>query len=180
VTAQQLALVEVQPSPAQGRPLVALRLNGEPMPWSRPKPFHMGTRIVERFSGPFGAWRVRAIRTVASWWAGRDTIRVPVIAEVLAVVERPPRPPRATIDGQLVVYPWPWTDDRRPALTIGDVDNYAKAMLDILQQTPKPIGMELTTTPVLADDRLVVELRARRLYAALGEEPCTEVRLWIA
>ena len=184
ISAHQLDLVPLPAVPTRGTPLAALRIAGDPQPWARPKPMIIGrgpdARITERFQGPFAAWRVRAIREIAGWWAGREPIRVPVVAKVVAVCERPERPPKPTVDKHLTAYPWPWTDRRLPSLGLGDVDNYAKAVLDVLQHAPKPIGMDVQLTPVLADDRLVVELRALRVYAAVGEGPGLEVRLWAA
>lgn len=182
--ATQLDLVAPPGRVPRGTQLAGLRIAGDPVPWARPKPMTIGrgenARITERFQGPFAAWRVKAIREVARFWARRDTLRVPIVAQVVAVFERPDRPPRSTIDGELVPYPWAWTDGRLPSLGMGDVDNIAKAVLDVLQRAPTPLGLEVAWTPVLADDRLVVDLRATRVYAAVGERACTEVRLWSA
>jgi hypothetical protein len=181
----QLEMVPLPGRPTRGQQLVGLRISGDPVPWARPKPFILAKntpneRIVERFTGPYAAWRTKAIREVARWWGGKPGIRVPVVVEVVAVQARPDRPPRATVGGELVAYPWVWTDGRNPSLGMGDADNFAKGVLDCLQQVPPPIGLERQLTAVLVDDRLSIHTTGRRVYAAVGEEPCTEVRIWSA
>lgn len=177
----QLDLVPLPVPPSRGKPVAALRLAGEPHPWQRPKPFPLNGRIVERFTGSYQVWRTRAIREVASWWNRRETLRMPLVCSVVSVFPRPERQIRSvTVDGQRLEYPWPWVEGRLVHLGLGDADNLAKGILDVLQRVPTPLGMETAWTPLLADDRLVVDLRSTRWWAAEGEEPCTEIRLWHA
>lgn len=180
-TAYQLDLVPLPDPPSRGKPVAALRLKGDPMPWTRPKPMRIGDRITERFQGPYAKWRTRSIREVAVWWARKEPLRVPLVCSVVSVFPRPERPiPSVTVAGRRLEYPWPWVEGRLVHLGLGDVDNLAKGILDVLQRVPTPLGMETAWTPVLADDRLVVDLRSTRWWAAMGEEPCVEVRLWHA
>ena len=177
----QLDLVPLPEPPARGKPIAALRIRGEPRPWSRATPFLKNGVMVQRFSGPYAAWRTSAIRHVATWWNRREPIRVPVVCSVTSVFERPHEPVRSVqIDKHRTPYPWAWSEGRNIGLQQGDVDNLAKGILDVLQRVPTPLGMETAWTPVLADDRLVVDLRSTRWWAAAGEEPCVEVRLWHA
>lgn len=176
----QLDLLPLPDPPSRGKPVAALRLKGDPMPWTRPKPFPLNGRIVERFTGAYQKWRTRSIREIAVWWGRKEPLRMPLVCSVVSVFERPDRPPTSTIDGHRTPYPWPWTSGRLVSLGLGDADNLAKGILDVLQRVPTPLGMETAWTPVLADDRLVVDLRSTRWWTAEGEEPCVEVRLWHA
>lgn len=177
----QLELVPLPAPPDRGKALAAFRVKGEPMPWSRPKPFELGGRIVERFTGPYAKWRTRAIREIATWWGGKEPIRVPLVCSIASVFARPDRPIRwITVDGHDMRYPWPWHAGRLVHMGLGDADNLAKGILDVMQRAPSPVGMEVKLTPMLADDRLVVDLRSTRWWAAEGEAPSVEVRLWHA
>lgn len=49
----------------------------------------------------------------------------------------------------------------------GDLDNYVKSLLDGLQRGG-----------VVPNDAAVVEIKASKVYAALGESPHIEVKLW--
>lgn len=181
--ATQLDLVAPPGRVPRGTQLAGFRILGPPQPWARATPHvnpRTGQLLGQVFTGPYGDWRTQAIRAIAAQWAGRESIRVPIAVQVVAVQERPDGPPTRVIDGCKTPYPWSWEAGRIPSLDLGDVDNFAKGVLDVLQQVPKPLGMEVSLTPVLADDRLVVDLRATRVYAAVGEQACTEVRLWSA
>lgn len=82
----------------------------------------------------------------------------PVRVELVAVFPRPKRLCRKKDpQGRLFM-------DSRAAGT--DIDNVAKAILDGLQRGG-----------LVRDDKQVVELVARKLYAAKGEAPCSEVRV---
>lgn len=162
------------PAPA-GEQLVALRLDGEPYPWQRPTPVKRGRYTVQVFTDDYKRWRLAAIATVTSWWAPRPTIRVPVVAAVDAVFARPASLPTSyTLGG--IEYPIPFdeTDGRLPYIGVCDCDNVAKGVLDVMQRGDR------WGAPVLHDDRLVVELRVRKFFAAVGERPHTAVRLWRA
>jgi Holliday junction resolvase RusA-like endonuclease len=95
---------------------------------------------------------------------GREAMRLgnagctsePVRVELVAVFPRPGRLNRRKDPaGRMVM-------DSRAAGT--DIDNVAKAILDGLQRGG-----------LLVDDKQVVELLARKVYAAKGEEACVEV-----
>lgn len=96
----------------------------------------------------------------------------PVRVAVCAVFRRPSRAPSRSIRGQRLRYPWPWTTGRNRSISSHDVDNLAKAVLDGLQYSVPPIR------PMLVDDSLVVSLKVSKWYAAVGESPHTEVRVW--
>lgn len=174
----ELAPLELFPPPRsrRGEPLVSVRLAGDPQPWVRPKPFRRGGKVIARFTGPFAKWRLLVANELEAWWLARGNlspIRVPVVVRIVSVFARPAKPPTVTVRGEELRYPWPWTPDRRPAVTQEDADNLAKAVLDCLQRQSEG-------RPVLADDRLVVDLHSVKVYAAVDEQPCTEVRIWRA
>lgn len=176
---QQLELTDYVP-PARsrrGEPVAAFVIEGDPQVWKRPKPMVIAGHVAERFQGAYRKWRSASIRNVAAWWLGRGNlqpIRTPLIMEIIAVHERPAKPPTFTIAGEVVRHAWEWVSRRMYALVVGDVDNYAKAVLDVMQREHGVCG------PMLADDRFVVRLEVEKVYAAVGEEPRTEVRMWRA
>lgn len=164
--------------PESGELLFGLRLEGEPVPWQRPKPFRMGNKTVQRFVDPYLSWRTTAIWQVARWWNSRPTLRCPLKMEVVAVMRRPPSVPSYTIDGHATSYPWEWTDGRNPSLAPGDADNFGKGVADVLQRTPA--GRWNPFTKVISDDRLVIDTRSRKVYAGIDETPAIEIRCWKA
>lgn len=182
---QQLELTDYVPPPRsrRGEPVAAFVLAGDPHPWTRPRVLILPNgRQTEGFQGPYGKWRKRAIADLSAWWMARGNLKpiaVPLLVRIVAVYARPRKAPTVTIAGDEVLYPWPWSSDRRPSLAVGDVDNVAKAVLDVAQHPHKVKGLEVRG-PMLADDRWVVELEAVKVYAAVGEEPRTEVRMWRA
>lgn len=178
---QQLELTDYVP-PARsrrGEPVAAFVIEGAPQVWKRAKPFIQGGFIKQWFDAGYAAWRDVARRDITTWWRSRGNLaplRVALIVRVVAVVERPDKPPTYGIDKQPVPYPWAWTSGRLPSLSRGDVDNYGKAVLDVMQLADAETGFG----PMLADDRFVVRLEVEKVYAAVGEEPRTEVRMWRA
>lgn len=128
-------------------------------------------------------WLREALALFRAAYGLREPIAVPVAVQVDAVFRRPAERVRAvTVAGRRVRYPWGWTSGRNPYLGQGgDVDNVAGAVLDALQPPPgdlAPRKKDPPGEPPLVDDRLVVDLHARQWYAAEGEGPCVEVRLW--
>lgn len=116
------------------------------------------------------AWRTYATNLIRALWLGREPIVVPVLVEVLAVFPRPKSRRRFyTVQGQELPYPWHWTAGRVPYIGTPDWDQVGKAGVDVCVRAG-----------VLADDPLVVSARTPRFYAAKGEGPCVEVRLWSA
>jgi Holliday junction resolvase RusA-like endonuclease len=170
----QLELVPYVPT-VQGVPLFAVRLDGKPQR-SKHHPcviFRNGKpTATTRPDKGWDAWRAEMRSELALLWYGKDPIRVPVIAGVTAVF---PRIDSArltyTTGGVTLAYPWAWTSGRVPYIGTPDHDQVTKAALDVLVQGG-----------VLADDPLVVGYAGgiRRWYAAEGERPCVEVRLWAA
>lgn len=163
--------------PRLGEELAAFVLEGEPQPWQRPTPGTRRNGFVQTFHGQFAEWRRTAISLMSTWWGrskSHDPIREPIVVLVEAVYGRPGFAPTYQIDGHQLHYPFAWESWRLPAVVVGDVDNLAKAVLDAAQHGTQLFG------PMLAEDRLVVDLRVRKLYAAEGEQPRTEVRIWRA
>jgi len=108
------------------------------------------------------AWRALAVVHMRSALAlsGLRTLDVLCATDVLVVVPRPQRRPE-------LVPAAVWAmGDRCPAGNCADVDNYAKAVLDAAQDA----GW-------LTRDHLVAELRARKVYSAVGKGPGLEVTM---
>lgn len=165
----QLELVALPTPPGGGTPLVAVRIHGQP---ARAKHActcvggHPGTRPDDGWK----AWRGAAVPNLAAWWAGREPIALPVVAQVVAVFQRPRSPRRTyTLRGVERPYPYAWTDARVPFVGRPDWDQVGKAGVDVLVQAG-----------ILLDDPLVVDATTPRWYTAVGESPCVEVRLWAA
>jgi hypothetical protein len=112
------------------------------------------------------------VPALTAYWLGRPTLHSPVLASVTAIFHRPLKP-RETyrLNGKDHPYPYDWTPERIPFVGTPDQDQVWKAGLDVLVQAG-----------ILFDDRLVVgdAGKSRRWYAAEGEQPCVEVRLWKA
>lgn len=165
----QLDLLPLPPRPNRGKPLVACRIAGQPV---RAKHActcfnnHPSTRPIENWA----EWRAAAVGGLSLWWDGRPTIAVPVIAQVTAVFERP-REPRTTytLKGVERPYPFAWTSGRVQFVGRPDWDQVGKAAVDVLVHAG-----------ILLDDPLVTDGGTPRWYAAEGEGPCVEVRLWHA
>jgi hypothetical protein len=191
---EQLEMVPMPPLPTRGTPLLALRLvvavDGqalEPSPKGRPRATIVpGQRFPLLGMDPdYRRWLREALAILRGAWGDRETIWQPVFARIDNVFARPSKPVRhVTVSGRKVAYPWPWTEGRNWYLgTGGDVDNVAGAVMDALQPPPndlQPRRKDPPGNPPLIDDRLIPWLDARQWYAAVGEEPCTEVRLWSA
>lgn len=168
--AGQLQLVPLPEAPDRGEPLFAARIPGQPVR-AKHRCQCIGTKPSTRPEDTWKAWRARAVPLVALHWGRRPRIVAPVIAQVTAVFRRPAdRRTTYTIDDEVHPYPWPWVDDRVPFVGVPDHDQVWKAALDVCKHAR-----------VLADDRLVVgDGGSRRWYAAQGEGPCVEIRLWRA
>jgi hypothetical protein len=192
MSAQQLEFVRLADPPGRGTPLLAVsvvvRVGGdvlEPCPKKRPRATIVAGHARVGMDPGYRRWLREALALFRGLWGSRESIAVPVVAEVVAVFSRPQRPVRhVTVDGQRVPYPWSWTAGRTPYLGQGgDADNVAGAVLDALQPPPGDLQPRKKDPPgnaPLLDDRLVVELRCSQCYAAEGEEPQVEVRLWTA
>jgi len=102
------------------------------------------------------AWADGAAQVMRAEWNGFPPLDVAVRVDIDAVQPRPERLNRKK-DPQHRIW--------RPAKP--DIDNAAKNVLDAIQ-----------AAGVLRDDLLVVELRARSLYAAKGEGPRTEIVIY--
>lgn len=118
-------------------------------------------------------WRDESVASLLELKAELDLprLRVPVLARVTAVFRRPQgKKTTHTLDGVEEAYPYEWVPERVPFVGKPDHDQVWKAALDVCVQAQ-----------LLVDDRLVVgDKGSRRWYAAEGEDPCVEVRLWRA
>lgn len=164
---QQLSLVELVRSD-YGTPIFGAMLPIEPRSASRPRAGLRGNKLMSYNDDEYTAWKRAAAMMLQNVAGPIAPLNRLVIASVLAVFARPERRPKPTVEGEEV--PLHWHDGRCWAGAIrSDVDNIAKAVLDAAVQGG-----------IIADDRLVVELRSRKVYAAKGEKPCVELRLYDA
>lgn len=122
------------------------------------------------------AWEAAAVYVLRREWGGREPLRGAVVVELEAVFARPkgltPREQggtmtkatRAELDAA-------WGDHagRGPCGSKPDVDNVAKLAMDALVKAG-----------VVVDDASVVDLRARKAWAALGEAPHLRVVVGLA
>lgn len=178
----QLPLMALPSDHARGTLLLALWFDGQPQRSAtkctclgkpKPKPRARPDKL-------WGKWRDAMVADLRE--LGRPMIVEPVIAQVVAVFARPQRPRttyRATppkVDGVRPPgvtrpYSWEWDAGRVPFIGRPDFDNVWKAALDVTVRAR-----------LLADDSLVVGPAGgcARWYAAEGEDPHVEVRLWRA
>lgn len=193
VSGQLQLLAPGQPGESLLALRVVVRAGGEvlsPAPKARPRVRVVTTREGESFGQAgmdptYRRWMREALALFRGLWGERATIDVPVRARVDGVFPRPSKAVQgAQVCGQWVSYPFPWTDGRNPYMgNGGDADNVGGAVLDALQPPPKDLAPRKKDPPgnsPLLNDRLVVELHVRLWYAAVGEEPCVEARLWRA
>lgn len=182
-----------------GRPVFAVRIPGEPVPWARGR-----GRALQGKDGPvsvgggwapnYRRWRVAAIAVLRQAWPLTPIVR-PCYVSVAAVFTRPaswdskPAARRFSMGGHDYAYPYPWTTGRNPYTgNGGDADNIMKAVWDTLQAEGQR-KKDKAGHPVLLDDRIVEPYILPtadggpgrvRWYAAAGEQPCVEVRIWSA
>jgi Holliday junction resolvase RusA-like endonuclease len=157
------------PMPPSVEPFL-LRIPRSPVPAARGR---CGCRAGHGHMYPdpdYDAWKDAVVQLLRYGYK-RDPVTVPVNVAVEAVFPRPSTAPKQwTMGGERYKYPWPWTPDRRPYIGVVDLDNLVKATLDALVQGG-----------VLQDDRLVVQdAGSRKVFAAEGEKPCVEVRVYAA
>ena len=155
------------------KPLVGVRLAGEPVPYRYELVKRGGQRVIAD-AKRYAAWKRDAVDRIKRWVAntGTATIKVPVVCVVEAWMERAKGgiPSFATVGGQAVPLPRSWQGPRRvPCVAPGDTTNLGKAAEDAIVQGG-----------LLLDDRLCVETQARKGWTAESEPPCVEVRLYDA
>lgn len=129
---------------------------GQPIPQQRAR-VGSGHHVMGTESRRWREGAALVLRTVRQGAPALDTLcRV----EITVVVQRPKhRPERTPADVWAL-------GDRCPAANAGDIDNYAKAALDAA-----------VDAGWLVDDYVVVELVARKVYAAHGKGPGMLIRL---
>lgn len=124
-------------------PLLDLFVPGKPAPQGSKR--HVGRGILVESSKALAPWRTLVAHSAAQAWH-QPLIDHAVSVDLVFVMPRPKRLPK--------------TRPTPPCTTrTGDVDKLARGCLDAL------------TNVVLVDDALVVDLRARRRYAELDEQP---------
>lgn len=165
--------------PTQGRLeyLVGLRIPGQPVPARREVRQGRGQRHASAaWSTRYRAWKADAVRYLRRWTRTPQGLAlledgpltsIGLVVRCTAIVERPQRVPRYTVDGRTVAYPYPWTPDRRPHLGTMDCNNLSKGPPDAMVRAG-----------ILQDDRWLFVEQPSKWYAAEGERAGTEVRLW--
>lgn len=137
-----------------GAPIWSITLHGEPVPASRPRVTRRGTFNPKRYTD----WKRGAARRCRASWGRTPSVKTAVAVMVELVLPRPKDMPKKGIHRDY----WHPTEDYILPLR-GDLDNFAKAALDALQQGG-----------VIADDRQVVELTVTK-YA--GSQPGVTITL---
>jgi Holliday junction resolvase RusA-like endonuclease len=172
----QLELLALPPPTGRGLPLAAFRLELSPQVAQRGRcGCRAGHGYVYDDEG-YKAWKKLAVPSVMAYLEGKGddwtgAISCPMVVQVVAVFARPAKEPRTyTVKSQVLRHPWPWPDGRFIHTGPEDLDNLRKAVLDVMQQAG-----------VILDDRLAGEDgNSRKVWAARGEAPCVEVRVWRA
>lgn len=144
---------------------------GDPQAWQRPRFAARSRRVFSPAS--LEQWYDRAALAIWPLWSMTAPLSGPLRVEVDVMTARPARLPAALKSLGWSALRWREAQRRVARPTTPDVDNYAKAALDALQGDPakrRPV--------VIHDDRQVVELRARKWYAAPGEQPCVVIEIW--
>jgi Holliday junction resolvase RusA-like endonuclease len=158
-------------------PLLSIRLNGEPVPY-RYTLVRIGGKDSKRSviadDKGYAEWKRDAIGRMSKWRIEQrfERVQVPVVCEVASWRARPAKLQTfISIDGLPVHLPPAWVGSlgRIPWPVVGDTTNFGKAAEDAVVQAS-----------LLLDDRLCLETHSRKGYAAVGEQPCVEVKLWSA
>jgi Holliday junction resolvase RusA-like endonuclease len=117
------------------------------------------------------AWEAAAVYVLRREWGGREPLRNAITVELEAVFARPkgmvPKVHGGTMTRSTLLGledAWGGHQGRLPCGSKPDADNVAKLALDALVKAG-----------VVWDDAGVVDLRVRKVWAALGESPCLEV-----
>ena len=134
-------------------PLLEVVIPGQPVGKGRPLASVRGGHVHMRTPEKTAAWEDRAAWAMRCAWAGRAALDCAVAVDVVAVCRRPQSLHRKKDP-----------PGRINCLTKPDIDNCVKCALDAL-----------VLAHVLVDDTRCVELRARKLYAAIGEQEHVEV-----
>lgn len=163
---EQLPLIPLPPS-RRGEWVAGFVLHGEP----QRSAWHPVVIVGHAAMRPDDAWRDYrdAMSEALSWWAQRnDPVWFPVLCKVTAVFTRPQsRRKTYTIGGVERPYPYPWTDGRVGFVGTPDADQIQKAAVDVCVRAG-----------ILVNDTIVQPDGTERWYAAVGEQPRTEVRFW--
>lgn len=144
---------------------------GPPQSWQRPRFAGRSRRVYSPSS--LEVWYDAAALAIWPLWSKSTPLSGPLRIVVDAVTARPKSLPAALKSCGWSAARWRATPGRVARPTTPDVDNFAKAALDALQGDPakrRPV--------VIHDDRSVVELVARKWYAAEGEDPSMIIEVW--
>lgn len=141
-----LKILNKAPFFGSGASMTKLWIPGEPVGKGRPRAARTGHVYTPARTR---AWETEAACVARATW-GRTPLACPVVVTIDARWSRPRRRPSSVSADQ-------WATPGCPRPSTPDADNVAKAVLDALQKGG-----------VLADDRYVVGLTVRTLYADLG------------
>lgn len=131
-----------------------LVIAGPPVGAARPRFVRETGRVY--MPGTSTRWEAHATARARKAWRGRQPLDEAVEVEVVAVIARPAAlRRRADPDGRIPAW--------RPK---PDVDNAAKLAMDALVKAG-----------VMVDDTRVVQLVAKKVYAAKDGDACVEIRL---
>ena len=139
-------------------PIAVIEFYGEPVPASRPR--WDSVRRITYTNTKYRNWKKNAANLVSKSW-NHLPISEAVAVSIEITLKRPKnKPAKGTVHGRY----WHGSQDY-PCPTRGDLDNYAKSILDALVQGG-----------LLTDDRIVVELT---LTKCAGDTPGAFVQVHI-
>lgn len=140
-----------------GRQQFHAHIPGQPVPQGRARIARSGHHVMSPESR---AWREGAVLVLRAARQGAPPIDNLCRAAIEVIIPRPARRPDR-------VRPATWSEGGvAPAGNAADLDNYVKAALDAAQDA----GW-------LTRDHLVAELVARKVYAAVGQQPGLTIQL---
>lgn len=166
--ATQLELLPL-PATGYGIPILGLHIPLSPRAAPRPRAVARVGRVGVRSPQEYEAWKEDFATLVRNARRGGQPLLLPLVVSVVAVFARPKRQPQHHVgDAELPMPAWP-DDGRAWHTTRPDADNIEKAVLDACK-----------LAGVIADDSIICETRIRKVYAAPGEAPCIELRIYAA
>ena len=128
--------------------MIEIKLDLRPVPKGRPRATRTGRIYTPKATAEYEA-------SIAKMVSHYQALMGALSLDVTFVMKRPASTPKSRVGRFL------------KAGSRGDLDNYVKSLLDGLQRGG-----------VVPNDAAVVEIKANKVYAALGESPHIEVKLW--
>jgi len=142
-------------------PYITFSVSGEPKAQPRPRAYSLNGKA--RMYNPNSAneWKKLIGFTGAHVHGHRDPLNEPLRVDCIFLFPRPQRIQAKVYDR------WLYGDREFPHCGRPDLDNLLKAVLDAL-----------VDSPVISEDKVVIESSCRKYYHAVGEYPGALIRIW--